>query len=33
VFEDADLGIQAATAAGMASVKIASTRRVLHEPA
>jgi HAD superfamily hydrolase (TIGR01509 family) len=26
VFEDADLGIQAATAAGMASVKIASTR-------
>jgi HAD superfamily hydrolase (TIGR01509 family) len=32
VFEDADLGIQAATAAGMSSVKIASTRRVLHEP-
>ena len=27
VFEDADLGIQAATAAGMASVKIATTRR------
>jgi beta-phosphoglucomutase-like phosphatase (HAD superfamily) len=26
VFEDADLGIQAATAAGMASVKIAQTR-------
>jgi HAD superfamily hydrolase (TIGR01509 family) len=27
VFEDADMGIRAATAAGMASVKIPSTRR------
>ncbi len=33
VFEDADMGIQAATAAGMASVKIAQTRQRARESA
>lgn len=31
VFEDADMGIQAATAAGMASIKIAQTRQKARE--
>ena len=33
VFEDADMGIQAAAAAGMASVKIAQTRQIARESA